>query len=318
MADPRGLDLQQDLKRLTIVAQRELRRTFAGQQDPAALVTTLEKVLPLLLARHRSAAAAIAADWYDEVRDQQNAAGRFRAVVPPEADPGAGALVQWAASTAQTMTSFHTLVAGGYTRRIVTSGRDVVRLSSIADPAADGWQRQGSGANCDFCNMLIGRGAVYTERTADFASHDHCNCVAVAAWTGEIRPVQPFSPSARKSTEADRARVRDWIDTHREPVPPILLGGSADWPDWLDEVSEERWEHILTRHGPGSTEGAPTFAPNTDIAAAIFDTIVHGEPVYDAEDGKVKELAVNGQLLTVTTRPSSNGNFFVVTAYPRE
>jgi hypothetical protein len=30
--------------------------------------------------------------------------------------------------------------------------------------------------------MLIGRGAVYSEATADFQSHDHCNCQAEPAW----------------------------------------------------------------------------------------------------------------------------------------
>jgi hypothetical protein len=53
--------------------------------------------------------------------------------------------------------------------------------SSIADPKARGWMRVGSG-RCDFCRMLIGRGAVYTESTVDFHAHDHCGCGATPAW----------------------------------------------------------------------------------------------------------------------------------------
>jgi hypothetical protein len=30
--------------------------------------------------------------------------------------------------------------------------------------------------------MLLGRGAVYTEASADFEAHDHCNCGAAPAW----------------------------------------------------------------------------------------------------------------------------------------
>jgi hypothetical protein len=62
--------------------------------------------------------------------------------------------------------------------------------------------------------MLIGRGAVYSEATADFAAHDHCKCSAVPAFDGEPRPVKPFTPSLREATDADRARVREYLATH--------------------------------------------------------------------------------------------------------
>ena len=54
-------------------------------------------------------------------------------------------------------------------------------VSSTTDPKARGWQRVGVG-ECDFCSMLIGRGAVYSEATADFLSHDHCHCYAEPAF----------------------------------------------------------------------------------------------------------------------------------------
>jgi hypothetical protein len=72
-------------------------------------------------------------------------------------------------------------VAGGLQRIIANADRQTIQASSIADPGARGWAREGSG-NCDFCAMLIGRGAVYTEATADFDSHDHCGCIAVPAF----------------------------------------------------------------------------------------------------------------------------------------
>lgn len=68
--------------------------------------------------------------------------------------------------------------SGAATRLVLDGGRDTIRQTVAADPGARGWQRVGSGRSCDFCSMLLGRGAVYTEATADFPSHDHCACGA--------------------------------------------------------------------------------------------------------------------------------------------
>lgn len=67
--------------------------------------------------------------------------------------------------------------SGAATRLILDAGRDTVTKSSIADPSIAGWKRVGTG-RCDFCRMLIGRGAVYREASASFQSHDHCTCTA--------------------------------------------------------------------------------------------------------------------------------------------
>ena len=73
-------------------------------------------------------------------------------------------------------------VDGGLQRSIAAQHRETIMRSSIADPAAKGWKRVGSGDTCDFCAMLIGRGAVYARETARFKSHDHCSCVARPMW----------------------------------------------------------------------------------------------------------------------------------------
>lgn len=67
--------------------------------------------------------------------------------------------------------------SGAATRLVLDAGRDTIRATAVADPRTAGWQRVTSGG-CDFCTMLAGRGAVYSEATADFASHDHCACSA--------------------------------------------------------------------------------------------------------------------------------------------
>jgi hypothetical protein len=137
----------------------------------------LNDVLPNLVATYGAAAAALAADWYDEFRDAAGARRHFAAIPADISDAGTGALVGWATSAATDLTTLRTLIDGGLQRRIVNFSRLTVTGSSIADPSAVGWQRVGVG-ECDFCQMLLGRGAVYSEATADFPAHDHCACDA--------------------------------------------------------------------------------------------------------------------------------------------
>lgn len=68
--------------------------------------------------------------------------------------------------------------AGSAGRLVLGGGRETVVQSAGADPRSGKWARVTSGSPCQFCSMLEGRGAVYTENTADFEAHDHCACSA--------------------------------------------------------------------------------------------------------------------------------------------
>lgn len=63
-------------------------------------------------------------------------------------------------------------------RHAMNAGRETITASVAADPAGRGWRRVTSGRACKFCQMLAGRGAVYSADTADFQCHDGCNCSA--------------------------------------------------------------------------------------------------------------------------------------------
>jgi hypothetical protein len=63
-------------------------------------------------------------------------------------------------------------------RHALNGGRDTIMQTVKADPRAGRWQRVTSGAACDFCSVLADRGAVYSEDSSDFESHDHCSCTA--------------------------------------------------------------------------------------------------------------------------------------------
>lgn len=147
----------------------------------------LARILPELVSVYGSAAGALAADWYDEARDEAGVRGRFTAIVADLPDVGrTDALAGWAVGplfrSSPDNDAALRMAQGGLQRIVADAGRDTIAGSSVADPHARGWQRTGTG-ECDFCQMLIDRGAVYTEATADFLSHDRCNCAAEPAWS---------------------------------------------------------------------------------------------------------------------------------------
>jgi len=158
---------------LTVVWNRLEVATAAGE--------ALHDILPPLVEQYGAAAGTIAAEWYDELRAKREIAGSFTAIPADIKDVGAHALIGWALTEANDYPSFQSLIVGGAQRRVANFARGTVTVSSIADPKARGWRRVGAG-ECGFCSMLLSRGAVYTEATADFEAHDHCKCQAEPAF----------------------------------------------------------------------------------------------------------------------------------------
>jgi hypothetical protein len=201
---------RRDLAELTGLAQKDLSLIWAKFNTATAARDGLMEVLPRLVQVYGSAAATLGADWYDEVRAEAAVKGRFRAIPAELPDQGrTDALARWGVTPLfQAEPSFDTaltLVDGGLQRIISNADRETVMGSAYADPSADGWQRTGSG-ECAFCDMLIGRGAVYSAATADFASHDHCKCSCEIAFSGKDRPVKAYTPSER-TTEGKRRKA---------------------------------------------------------------------------------------------------------------
>lgn len=179
MAAP-SLPLRRDLAELDSRMRKEL-DGFWRDLERAASVAMLFDVLPGLVDEYGASAAVFAADWYDQLRAEREVPRRFEAIPADIADSGVPALVGWAVATATDDSAFRELILGGAQRRVANFSRLTVSGSSIADPSARGWMRVGVG-ECEFCRVLIGRGAVYSEATADFESHDHCHCQAEPAF----------------------------------------------------------------------------------------------------------------------------------------
>jgi hypothetical protein len=212
---------RRDLGRLTDLAERDLSLLWRrlDHSDPVAVREALRASLPRLVRLYGTAAATLAADWYDDLRESSGTLARRRFRARPAELPDEGrtdALARWGVGPLFTPTpdpvAALTLIQGGLQRTVADASRNTITSSAVADPAAGGWQRVGAG-KCGFCSMLIGRGAIYSEATVHFASHDHCKCSAAPAFNGvELRPVnESFTPSSRRISDADRARTREYI-----------------------------------------------------------------------------------------------------------
>lgn len=164
------------------------------------------------------AAGTLAADWYDTLREDSGARKRF--TTEPASMPTIGLYLSLVDKLAQGSPNTALARAQGEVQRVVAnSHRDTVTQLSGRDPAAAGWRRVGDGANCGFCRMLIGRGAVYKQSTARFASHGHCNCVAAPAFDeGRTMPTMPYTRPTESQSDATRAadakRVRKFETAH--------------------------------------------------------------------------------------------------------
>lgn len=176
------VSLRADTASVVRLADADLARLWQLVANGAAADEALFDLLPGIVREYGAMGGALAAEWYDAQRAKIGARSKFVATPVAADDRGAQALVGWAISSASNDQALKTLILGGVQRRIADHIRYTIASNSVLDRAARGWQRVGDGNTCDFCSMLLARGAVYTEATADFDSHDHCGCRAEPAW----------------------------------------------------------------------------------------------------------------------------------------
>lgn len=139
--------------------------------------------LPRLVQVYGSAAATLAADWYDDLRAEAAVRGRF--TVATAELPGTDrtdTLARWAVSPLfaadPNRSAMFTNVSGGLQRIIADADRFTITTSSIEDPKSQGWYRVTGGA-CSFCQMLAG--SIY-RTSPEFKGHNHCGCIAAPAF----------------------------------------------------------------------------------------------------------------------------------------
>lgn len=207
---------------LTTLARRDLLAFWRSLdlQDPDGVVRALEGFMPDLVQTYGDMGATLAADFYDELREESPAVSRAYSARLGDAAKidQVRASTRWAMGPlfgrsdnpgpAQAITN----LAGSTKRLVLVSSRSTVRVNVAEDPDAIGWRRVGDGDSCPFCRMLIGRGEVYSAETARFGAHDRCGCQAEPAWgSGTPATVHQFIATKRSLSDADRARVKDFL-----------------------------------------------------------------------------------------------------------
>ena len=231
MATP--LSLRKQIAHLALLAKGDLDDLFRRVSDARSpeLREALMDLLPAMVDTYGSAAAAIAADWYDELRDEASARGRFSAIPADLGDTAVQGLIGWAMDTAKSDDAFQMMIDGGMQKRIANASRQTVMRSSVADPDSAGWKRIGVGS-CAFCVMLINRDAALLRGDRGLRESRALQLPGVPAHQGrgagrrqEVRPILPLHPRRRPARQA--AGPRQGVDRHPLTSPAARAGGSV-------------------------------------------------------------------------------------------
>jgi len=183
-------------------------------------------VLPSTIAYYSDGSSALAADYYDDLREDAAAPGRFRAdpVVNlrwghPVGEEKVRAGILWSVQPLLAEVPDLALASSRVGEVVQLEAarpfRDTITTNRRRDPAAAGWQRVTSGG-CKFCRFLAGRGEVFRESSARFASHPNCKCTAVPVFhgqPGEEVDVLKYVASKRRAsrTPEQRQAIRELL-----------------------------------------------------------------------------------------------------------
>lgn len=185
--------------------------------DASAMQDRLMGVLPEIIGEHHEAAAALAADWYTDVRPRS--APPFDPVLPEKLGPGrvyamlqVALKVLFVPGTDRDFAGARGRV-GGMTEEMVLSGfRDTIQFSSVADDAVEYWERVVVGA-CDWCRRFAGE-RYYT--AGQFQSHHYCRC------TNAPHFHRKWAELDKGRVAADQAALRKEADGVREYLQSLL------------------------------------------------------------------------------------------------
>ena len=193
-------------------------------QSPAVVREALLDLVPGVAAKYGDAAAALAMDYYEFAREAAEVPGMYIPAPAPLAPPGRfEGSIRWAVgAVVGPEPSFEALglrLGGSVSRAVVDVATDTLVGATVSDERARGWSRILEPGACGFCRMLADRGAVYTEDTVRFASHDNCRCSASPqfSWGSGDRTVStlPYQVSQRRLSERERRarldRAKEYI-----------------------------------------------------------------------------------------------------------
>lgn len=204
-------DHQAVIDDIITLALVDLRGVVRASAEPGAV----ERALTQIVGDYGSVAGMVAAAWYDELRDEARATGRFIAEQADLPDQGRiAALANWGTEPilADKVDLAVSRLEGGLQRILADVDRDTITENIARDPAGTRYARHASANACAFCALMATRGEVYTsKRAAETRSigtryHDNCHCVAVPVWPGQ--------------TYQQPAYVNTWSRVYRDASGP--------------------------------------------------------------------------------------------------
>ena len=188
--------------------------------SPEQMRSDLLDVVPSVVFTYTDGSSALAADWYDDLRDEASPRGSF-AAEPFVADRSEKVhrLAAWAAeplfAPEPSLDQVVLRLLPDVQKEIARPFRDTITVNQQRDPAAVGWRRIASGSGCKFCRALADKGAIFKESTARFAAHGNCHCSAAPVFDGqdgpEASPMQ-YVASQRVRTPAEKQALRDYLN----------------------------------------------------------------------------------------------------------
>lgn len=200
----------------------ELRALWPKLPTGPELQPTLRyDVLPAVSRQYGEAAATLAGDWYDGLRDAYRVKGSFTAeLAPSPSEDMLRAISNWATEPIKAsppdLAAALARTEGAAQKLVADMSRDTIKLSTTRDPNARGWARFTEPGACDFCLMLSARGGVYTSASVRFGSHDHCHCLAGPVWDENRGTVDAYqrSPRSDRQRETSNRLARKWMREH--------------------------------------------------------------------------------------------------------
>lgn len=231
------------LTAVTAAAATELATAAEPAESAEELRALLSLAAPIIVSDYSDGTAALALDWYEELREiaaprRPFAPEPIRLVtdeyVRSVVAASTVALVDDPAGTSTEVLDVTLRLVVDSIPEIVADGfRDTITTNAVNDPASAGWKRFARPGACKFCLMLAAKGAVFTEKTARFAAHGavmagkrkggDCQCIAGPEFGGrdiwtEATPMQYLASRPRRDAY-DRARLREYLNENYPDAP---------------------------------------------------------------------------------------------------
>lgn len=185
--------------------------------SPEQRRASLLDIAPAVIAHYSDGSSALAADFYDDERERA-AAPKLYIAEPVIVDRTVKIrrAIAWASDPlfADDPEKSAGRLAEVVQLETARPYRDTILENRNRDPSAVGWRRVTNGG-CKLCRMLADRGAVFSDKTARFATHPGCKCTAQPVFSssdyGDEANVMQYLASRRKRTSEQQEALREYL-----------------------------------------------------------------------------------------------------------